>query len=79
MKKPPKSILLGYLVWCAVHILIGFSTLIDGKWDIDEDIWPFASFELNYRYDIVEVILYCGLPIVIWYFYSKIISKHYGD
>jgi hypothetical protein len=79
MKKPPKSILLAYLVWCTVHILIGISTLLQGGWTVDGDIWPFASVELKDYYDIIEIIIYCGIPILIWFIYSNIVEKHYTE
>lgn len=79
MKKPSKTILLVYLSWCAIHLLIGVSTLLQGGWTVDGDIWPFASIELEDYYDIFEILIYCGLPILIWFVYSIIIQKFYSE
>ncbi|MEN6500935.1 MAG: hypothetical protein ABFC55_00940 [Tenuifilaceae bacterium] len=77
MKKPSKNLLLAYLIWCSIHVLMGIANLLQGGWTIDEYIWPFASLKIDGYYDIVEIILYCGLPLLIWIIYNKIIDKHY--
>lgn len=79
MKKPPKYLLLAYLSWCVIHILIGTSTLLGEDWTVDGDIWPFVAIKLDDYYDIVEILIYCGLPIIIWAIYSKILTKYYND
>ena len=56
---------------------MGIANLLQGGWTIDEYIWPFASLKIDGYYDIVEIILYCGLPLLIWIIYNKIIDKHY--
>lgn len=79
MKKPSKNLLLAYLIWCAIHLLIGISTLLQGGWSVDEDIWPFASIEFEDYYDIVEIVIYCGLPVLVFWLYGKIEYKYYSD
>jgi hypothetical protein len=76
MKKPSKGLMIGYLIWCTINLFIALWSLFScGWWGIDE-FFPFDDGNIEV-YDIIELIVYCGIPVLVYWIYCVIDRKYY--
>lgn len=80
MKKPSRSLMIAFLVWCGIHLLLSIVSLIDGSL-FDRIFWAFFPITDGdfYQYTLEEPILYIGLPILIYWVWTKIEEKYYKE
>lgn len=66
-----------YIVWCTINLFLAVYSLISDGWDeFGEDFYPFGSSYLR-DYDLTELTVYCGLPVLVYWVYHKIVEKFY--
>lgn len=78
MKKPSKSLMIAFLVWCGIHLLLSLISLIEGDlfYGIFDEFFPITDGDF-YEYTLEEPIFYIGLPILVYWLWTKIEEKYY--
>jgi len=79
MKKSTKTLLLLFLIWCGLHLLLSFVSLLDIGSDFFEEIfWYFYPITDNSfdSYTLEEPIIYIGLPVFIYWIWTKIVENN---
>ncbi len=78
---PPKKWVLAYIIWCAVNMFLAVYSLISDGWsNIGERLFPFGQYGYELReYDLTELVIYCGIPLLVYWIYRTIERKYYSD
>jgi len=67
-----------YISWCIGHLVLFFVVLRNdygGGYKASDEFWPFSDGRLKY-YDWLELLLYIGLPLII-YALTRFVHKNY--
>ncbi len=78
MKKTSKGLMVGYLIWSTINLFLTLYSLFYSGWYGIDEFFPFDGFDID-DYDIIELVVYCGLPVLVYWIYCVIERKYYSN